>query len=865
MNVPLIQESTTFPPDVLPPEAAYETRNALLKAINAWAAPRGYAFTTGRSTKEVSGRRTITYACDRCSSPPDPLKVRQRRTTTRGTNCQFSVLAKESPDHSTWVLKHRPDQRFAVHNHEPSRDRSAHPAHRILSTEDSSQVARLSNAGVASKDIRTYMRQNSGSIATQQDIYNRIADARRKASEGQSTIQALANQLDREGFWSRIQFDAEGRVTAVIFAHPDSLAYLQTYPDVLLLDCTYKTNKYGMPLLDMIGVDACQRSFCIAFAFLSGEAEDDYLWALNRLKSLYEVCNTRLPSVVLTDRCIACMNAVASCFPSSASLICLWHANKAVLRHCQKSLTDSDGGLEAWNEFYESWHSMMRSPDEQTFSDRFAEFHGRFASAHLDEVYYVTATWLDPYKERLVKAWVDRYLHFGNVVTSRAEGIHGLLKEHLKRSTLDLFEAWKAVKHALLNQLTELKSNQAKQQIRTPIELSGPLYSAVRGWVSHEGLRKIEEQRKLLLRHDPPFSPTCTGTLTRTLGLPCAHFLKDLQESGQPLQLSHIHSHWRLDRKDPHQLLLEPRQRVERINPTSKIPLSSTRREPSGFEMVETANQRAPPKCSRCHAIGHRMSSKACPLRRDELLSLTIPGIIHDNFTLDSGSAIDNPLGPRPAFTPEPASLPGANSVVTTSDHEVASASPLPCLEISTIEAVRPGSMPNQTPSPARTLSLPTSPIRSPTPPYDDPLAIYQRYVAARESWYSSLPRGAIKTNQEYRKAMALPARYPEAKYKWCLDYKQMTKQCSTSSGIRDWTKEEMMAYLDWSKSEDDRIDGLVYREVRDNPFGTGRRGVDSIWKGVERDIEEQESLYSSRQSQTRGIEQTECCIIVKE
>jgi hypothetical protein len=35
-----------------------------------------------------------------------------------------------------------------------------------------------------------------------------------------------------------------------------------------------------MPLLDMIGVDACQRSFYIAFTFLIGEEDDDYAWAL---------------------------------------------------------------------------------------------------------------------------------------------------------------------------------------------------------------------------------------------------------------------------------------------------------------------------------------------------------------------------------------------------------------------------------------------------------------------------------------------------------------------------------------------------------------------------------------------------------
>lgn len=94
-------------------------------------------------------------------------------------------------------------------------------------------------------------------MATQQDIYNRIAATRREVCEGQSSIYALASQLDEEGFWSRIQFGEDGRVTAVLFAHPDSLAYLQAYPDILLLDCTYKMNKHGMPLLDMIRVDAC--------------------------------------------------------------------------------------------------------------------------------------------------------------------------------------------------------------------------------------------------------------------------------------------------------------------------------------------------------------------------------------------------------------------------------------------------------------------------------------------------------------------------------------------------------------------------------------------------------------------------------
>jgi hypothetical protein len=127
---------------------------------------------------------------------------------------------------------------------------------------------------------------------------------------------------------------------------------------------------------------------------------------------------------------------------------------------------------------------------------------------------------------------------------------------------------------------------------------------------------------------------------------------------------------------------------------------------------------------------------------------------------------------------------------------------------------------------------------------YDSPEAIYQRYIAARSAWYKAQPCGSIKTNQQYRKAMGLPLRYNKTSYEWCLNYKQMTKHCRTSTGSREWTKEEMTAYLDWSKAEDDRIYAQVAQEMEGNPRGRERRGVGEIWSMIDRDIEEQEALY---------------------
>jgi hypothetical protein len=449
----------------------------------------------------------------------------------------------------------------------------------------------------------------------------------------------------------------------------------------------------------------------------------------------------------------------------------------------------------------------MGPPDEKTFYDRVQEFETQYLPQYSDEVGYVRTTWLDPYKEKLVKAWVDQHPHFDNVVTSRVEGIHGLLKGHLKTSTLDLFEAWRAMKHALLNQLSELKSNQAKQQVMMPIELSGSLYCAVRGWVSHEALRKVEGQRKLLTKKDPPPSPNCTGSFSRSQGLPCVHMLKVLLDANQVLRLEHFHSHWHLKRDGSPQLLLEPRQRIDPVIANSAIPRSSTQREPCGFEIVETTMQpKAPPTCSACRTVGHRMNSKACALWHATLRPASTPAQVQ----------------------PTPGLEPGLQKV--------------PALELSPdlpAQAIPPPPI-----SPARSPSASSSPPLSLPLRYDNPQAIYQRYIKARDAWYKAQERGSIKTNQQYRKAMGLPLRYDKASYEWCLDYKQMNKRCTTLTGSREWTKEEMIAYLDWSRSEDARIEAQVALEMKGQPLDTGRRGVGEIWRQVEKDIEEQELLY---------------------
>jgi hypothetical protein len=62
------------------------------------------------------------------------------------------------------------------------------------------------------------------------------------------------------------------------FACRRSLHLFLLYPEVLLLHCTYQTNRYGLPLLNMVGMTGVKLSFLVGCAFLKSESKEDYVW-----------------------------------------------------------------------------------------------------------------------------------------------------------------------------------------------------------------------------------------------------------------------------------------------------------------------------------------------------------------------------------------------------------------------------------------------------------------------------------------------------------------------------------------------------------------------------------------------------------
>lgn len=71
--------------------------------------------------------------------------------------------------------------------------------------------------------------------------------------------------------------------------------------EVLLLDCTYKTNHYRMSLYVISGVTGLHISFYIGFVFLSSETYTNHHWVLLFLQQFYWEEDIPDPIFVCTD------------------------------------------------------------------------------------------------------------------------------------------------------------------------------------------------------------------------------------------------------------------------------------------------------------------------------------------------------------------------------------------------------------------------------------------------------------------------------------------------------------------------------------------------------------------------------------
>lgn len=87
-----------------------------------------------------------------------------------------------------------------------------------------------------------------------------------------SEKQQLLKLLVDEDYVSRYRV-CKYKVTAqdIFWSHPNFMKLFNTFPSMLIIDSTYKTNKYRLPLLEISCITSTKMTYSVGFSFLESK------------------------------------------------------------------------------------------------------------------------------------------------------------------------------------------------------------------------------------------------------------------------------------------------------------------------------------------------------------------------------------------------------------------------------------------------------------------------------------------------------------------------------------------------------------------------------------------------------------------
>jgi hypothetical protein len=231
-------------------------------------------------TIKTSKDKRVVLKCDRGREYVNVLNLtnetRQKETHTRLTGYDFEIVY--SSVKGVWAIH----KISGNHNHELGGNLAGHAVKCRLNELEKAKVRALGGQGLAPKDIICIVcKEFTNSHSTAKEIYNELGTARAKELRGRGPIEALVELISCTDYFSKVRLVGDA-INYVFFMHQSSVNMCQTFYTVFFLNFTYKTNKFGMPLLNVVGITSTYATFNAGFAFLHAENEETYAWALQQ-------------------------------------------------------------------------------------------------------------------------------------------------------------------------------------------------------------------------------------------------------------------------------------------------------------------------------------------------------------------------------------------------------------------------------------------------------------------------------------------------------------------------------------------------------------------------------------------------------
>lgn len=140
-------------------------------------------------------------------------------------------------------------------------------------------------------DFKSYQIKYKVDIFFEQTYGLAEDDAYRFISLAKEQIKA-----DKAGFFDFEQ-DINKKFLRAIFISKTMIQYSKFFLDIVLVDSTYRRNRFNLPLINVLGINNAGQNILLAFGLLNNETASTFDWFFKKLKQAWD----KNPDTIITD------------------------------------------------------------------------------------------------------------------------------------------------------------------------------------------------------------------------------------------------------------------------------------------------------------------------------------------------------------------------------------------------------------------------------------------------------------------------------------------------------------------------------------------------------------------------------------
>ncbi|CAG8806225.1 27679_t:CDS:2, partial [Gigaspora margarita] len=209
-------------------------------------------------------------------------------------------------------------------------------------------IEKLSDDGLQTKDIFLVLNSVSSKYVYKPDIYNAMSCQCQCKLQGLSKIEVLLKTLKNDNNIIgdiaikpvyNDEHDQNGEfIQAIFWAYHNAIHEVAIAKDVLIIDTTYKTNRFSIPLVVICSIDHFGSLYPLAYAFIYSETRDFYCWIMQQLNKVLTILTSDAHiTTIITNRKLVLMATTSLVFPYAKHQLCIWYLFKNIQNKLKKN------------------------------------------------------------------------------------------------------------------------------------------------------------------------------------------------------------------------------------------------------------------------------------------------------------------------------------------------------------------------------------------------------------------------------------------------------------------------------------------------------------------------------------------------